>query len=119
MANKRTAEYCTQHAILKCGVEGYREGEVDPHHSETENIGSILPNGAKHQTVHPPAATSPLSEGGQGSRKRVRHPEFTSTASMRPISQESAGGMGIMQDSDGQKSPVKRVSVKAEVQLSV
>ena len=84
-------------------------GEVDPHHSGKDIIGNVLPNGAKHQAVHPPATTSPQSEGGQGSRKRVR-----------PIPRESAGGAGIMQDRDGQKSPVERdYSVKAEVQLSL
>ena len=120
VAGTKTAEDCAQHARLKCGVEGYREGEVDPHHSGKETIGNMLPNGAKHQTVYPPATTSPQSEGGQGSRKRVRHPEFTSTTSMRPIARESAGGAGIMQDRDGQNSPVKRdYSVKAEVQLSL
>ncbi|CAN0174768.1 unnamed protein product [Ascophyllum nodosum] len=120
VAITRTTEYCAQHARLKCGVEGCMEGEVDPHHSGKDIIGNILSNGAKHQKVHPPATTSPQLEGGQGSRKRVRHPEFTSTASMRPIPRESAGGVGIMQDRDGQKSPVKRdYSVKAEVQLSL
>ena len=119
VANTRTAEYCAQHARLKCDVEGYGEGEVDPHNSGKDIIGNMLPNGAKHQTVHPPATTSPQSEGGQGSRKRVRHPEFTSTASMRQIPRESAGGAGMMQDRDGQNSPVNRdFSVKAEVQLS-
>ena len=120
VTNTRTAEYCAQHARLKCDVEGYMEGEVDPHNSGKETIGNILPNGAKHQTVHPPDTTNPPSEGDQGSRKRVRHPEFTSTASMRPIPREAAGGAGIMQDRDGQQSPVKRdFSVKAEVQLSL
>ena len=119
VTNTRTAEYCAQHARLKCGVEGCMEGEVDPHHSGKDIIGNMLRNGAKHESVHPPATTSPKSEGGQGSRKRVRHPEFTSTASMRPIPRESAGGAGIMQDRDGQKSFVKRdFSVKVEVQLS-
>ena len=119
VTNTRTAEYCAQHARLKCGVEGCMEGEVDPHYSGKDIIGNMLPNGAKHESVHPPATTSPQSEGGQCSRKRVRHPEFTSTASMRPIPRESAGGAGIMQDRDGQKSPVKRdYSVKVEVQLS-
>ena len=95
------------------------EGEVDPHHSGKDIIGNMLRNGAKHESVHPPATTSPQSEGGQGSRKRVRHSEYTSTASMRPIPRESAGGAGIMQDRDGQKSLVKRdYSVKVEVQLS-
>ena len=114
----RTAKYRAHHARLKCGVEGYKEGEVDPHNFGKETIGNILPNGPKHQTVHP-HATSPPSEGSQGSRKRVRYPEITSTASMRPISRESAGGAGTMQDIDGKKSPVKRdYSVKVEVQLS-
>ena len=134
VAGSKPAEYCAQHARLKCGVEGYKEREVDPHRSgkETkerevdphrsgkETIGNILPNSAKHQTAHPPATTSPQSEGGQGFHKRVRHPEFTSTASMRPIPRESAGGAGIMQDRDGQKYPVKRdYSVKAEVLRSL
>ena len=120
VANTRTAEYCAHHARLKCGVEGYREGEVDPHHSGKETIGNILPNGVKCQTVHPLAATNPLSEGSQGSRKRVRHPEITSSASLQPISRESAGRAGSMPDIDGQKCPVKRdASVKAEVLLSL
>ena len=120
MANTRTAEYCAQHARLKYGVEGYREGEVDPHHSGTETIGNIIPNGAKHPTVHPRSTTIPPSEGSQSSRKRARHPEITSTAPMRPISRESAGGAGTMPDIDGQNSPVKRdYSVKTEVQLSL
>ena len=120
VTNTRTAEYCAQHARLKCGVEGCMEGEVDPHHSGKDIIGNMLPNGAKYESVHPPATTSPQSEGGQGSRKRVRHPEFTSTASMRPIPRESAGGAGIIQDRDEQKSLVKRdysVKVGLEVQL--
>ena len=120
VASTRTAEYCARHARLKCGVEEDRKGGVDPHHSERETIGNMLQNGAKHQTVYPFATTSPPSEGSQGSRKRVRYPETTSTASMRPISRELAGGAGTMQAIDGQKSPVKRdSSVKAEVQLSL
>ena len=120
VGNTRTAEFCAQHASLKCAVGGYREGEVDPHLSGKETIGSIRPNGVKCQTVHPPANTSPPSEGGQGSRKRERYPEVTSTASMRLISRELAGGAGNMQDIDGQKPPVERDSyVKVEVQLSL
>ena len=120
VANTRTAKYCAQHARLKCGVEGYREGEVDPHHSGQETIGNIRPNGVKCQTVHPPANTSPPSEGSQGSRKRERYPEVTCTASMRPISRESSGGAGTMQGIDGPKTPVKRnSSVKVEVLLSL
>ena len=120
VGNTRTAEFCAQHASLKCGVGGYREGGFDPHHSGKETIGNIRPNGVKCQTVHPPANSSPPSEGSQGSRKRERYPEVTSTASMRPISRESAGGAGTMQDIDGQKPPVERdSSVKVEVQLSL
>ncbi|CAM9978094.1 unnamed protein product [Ascophyllum nodosum] len=100
VAITRTSEYCTQYARLKCGVEGYTEGEVDPHRSGKKNIGKILPNGVKYQTFHPPATPSPPSEGSQGSRKRVRYPETTSTASMRPISRELAGGAGTMLDND-------------------
>ena len=120
VANTRTVEYCAQHARLKCGVEGYKEEEGGLHHSGKETIGNILPNGAKHQTVHHPATTSHRSEGSQGSRKRVRYPEITSTTSMRPIARESAGGAGSMPDIDGQKSPGKQdASVKAEMQLSL
>ncbi|CAN0367814.1 unnamed protein product [Ascophyllum nodosum] len=120
VGNTRTAEFCAQHAILKCGVGGYREGEVDLHNSGKETIGNIRPNGVKCQTVHSPANTSPPSEGSQGSRKRERCPEVTSSASMRPISRESVGGAGTMQDIDWPKTPVKRdSSVKAEVLLSL
>ena len=118
--NTRTAEFCAQHASLKCGVGGYREGEVDPHHSGKETVGNIRPNGVECQTVHPPANTSPPSEGSKGSRKREHYPEVTSSASMRPISQESVGGAGTTQVNDGTKNPVKRhSSVKAEVLLSL
>ena len=99
VAKTRTAKCCAQHARLKCGVEGYKEGEVDPHNSGKETIDNILPNGPKHQTVHS-QTTGPLAEGNQGSHKRVRYPEITSTASMRPISRESIGGAGTMQDID-------------------
>ena len=120
VTNTRTAEYCAQYARLIYDVEGYREGEADPHHSGKKTIGNILPNGAKHQPVHPPTTTSHPSEGSKGSRKRVRYPEITSTASMRPTVRESAGGAGSMPDIDGQKSPGKQdASVKAEVQLSL
>ena len=120
VGNTRTAEFWAQHASLKCGVRGYREGEVDPHNSGKETIGNIRPNGVKCRIVHPPANTSPPSEGSQGSRKRERYPEVTSTASMRPIPRDSAGGAGTMQDIDGQKPPVGRhYSVKVEVQLSL
>ena len=101
VAKTRTAKCCAQHARLKCGVEGYKEGEVDPHNSGKETIDNILPNGPKDQTVQS-QATGPPAEGNQGSRKRVRYPEITSTTSMRPISRESAGGAGTMQDIDGQ-----------------
>ena len=120
VANTRTTEYCAQYARLKCGVEGYREGEVDPHRSGKETVGNILSNGVKYPTVHPPANTSPPSEGSQGSLKRERYPEVTSTASMRSVLRESARGAGTMQAIDGPKTPVKRdSSVKVEVQLSL
>ena len=45
--NTRTAEFFAQHASLKRGVGGYREGEVDPHHSGKVTIGNIRPNGVK------------------------------------------------------------------------
>ena len=120
VGNTRTTEFCAQQASLKYDVGGYRGREVDPHHSGKETIANVRPNGVKCQTIHSPANTSPPSEGSQGSRKRERYPEVTSTASMRPISRESAGGAGSMADIDGQKPPVERdSSVKVEVQLSL
>ena len=119
VAGTKRAEYCALHAKLKCDVEGYREEEVGPPHSGKETIGNITPNGAKHITVHPPAITPPASECNRDSRKRVRHPDITSTASKRATSRESAGGAGTMPDANGQNSLVKRDnSVKTEVQLS-
>ncbi|CAM9563263.1 unnamed protein product [Ascophyllum nodosum] len=119
-AKLKTAEYCAQHARLERRVEGYRERGVDHHHSGKETIGNILPNSTKHQAVHSPATSSPPSEGSQGSPKRVRNPEVTSKALMRPISREPAGGARTTPDIDGQNSPVKRdASVKAEVLLSL
>ena len=119
VGNTRTAEFCAQHARLKRDVEGRREGEVDAHNSGNETIGNTRPNGGKYQIVHP-HARSPPSEGSRGSRKRERYPEITSTALMQPISRESAGGAGTIQDIDGQQTPFKRSSsVKAEVQLSL
>ena len=54
VANARTVEYCSQHARLQCGVEGFREREVGPHHSGKETIGNVIPSGVTHTTVHPP-----------------------------------------------------------------
>ena len=120
VTNTRTMEYCAQHARLNCVVEAYGKVEVGPHHSGKETIGNIIPNDANHQTVHPPATTSPPSDSSQGSHKRVRYPETTSAASMRPISRELAGGARTMPDIVGQTSPVKRESsLKTEVQLSL
>ncbi|CAN0335088.1 unnamed protein product [Ascophyllum nodosum] len=111
---------CAQQTGLNCGVEGYEEREVGPHHSGKKTIGNVLPTGARPTTVHPPhTKTSRSSDGSRGSRKRVRHPEITSTASKRAILREPAGVEGTVPDIDGQKSLVKRnSSVKVEIQLS-
>ena len=119
MANTRTAEHLHSTHQTGCGVEGYREGEVDPHHSGKETIGNMLPKGAEHESVYPAATTSPPLEVSQGARKRVRHSEIRSTVSMRPIPRKSAGRARTMLDIDGQKYLVKRnASVKAKVLLS-
>ena len=121
VAGTKTTEYCTQHARLQCGVEGFREREVGPHHSGKETIGTVIPSGAKHITVHhPPTETSHPSDVGRDSRKRVRHPENTSTAPKRAVARESTAGDVPTPDTDGQKSPVKRIFfVKMEVELSL
>ncbi|CAM9859658.1 unnamed protein product [Ascophyllum nodosum] len=120
VANSRTVEYCAQHARLQCRVEGYREREVVPHHSRKKPIGNVISSGAKHTTVHFPTKTSTPSSVSRDSRKRVRHPKITSTASKRAFARESTAGALTVPDIDEQPSPVKRISsVKAEVQLSL
>ncbi|CAM9859725.1 unnamed protein product [Ascophyllum nodosum] len=121
VANSRTVEYCAQHARLQYRVEEHREGEVVPHHSGKKTSGNVIPSGAKHTTVHlPPTKTSQPSSVSRDSRKRVRHPEITSTASKRAVARESTAGALTVPDIDGQQSPVKRTSsVKTEVQLSL
>ena len=121
VASTRSAEYCAQHARLQCDVEGFREREVGPHYSGKKTIDNVRPSGAKNTTVHPPPTkTSQPSDVCWGSRKRVRHPEITPTASKRAVAQESTAGAVTMADIDGQKPPVKRNSyMKTEVQLSL
>ena len=131
VAGTKTAEYCAQHARVQCGVEGFREREVGPHHSEKEAISKVVPSGTEHIAVNPPATkTSQPSGVCWSSRKRVRHPEIASTASKRAVARESTAGAVTMHGHtyskstlsviDGQKSPVNRnSSVKTEVQLSL
>ena len=117
VANTRMAEYCAQQTRLNCGVEGYKEREIGPHLSGKKTIGNVLPTGARPTTVHPPRTKTSLpSDGSRGSRKRVRQPDMTSTASKRAILRESAGVARTIPDIDGQKSLAKRnSSVKVEV----
>ena len=90
VAATQTAEYCAQHATIQRGVEGYREREVGPHHSGKETISNVIPSGAKHVTVLlPPTKTSHPSGVSRDSRKRVLHPEITSTTSKRAVTRES------------------------------
>ncbi|CAM9169159.1 unnamed protein product [Ascophyllum nodosum] len=119
--NTRMAQHGAQHARLKYCVGGYREKEVGQHHSGKETVGNVSPSDGKHTTVHPPPTqASPPSDGSRGSRKRVRHPETTSTASKRATARESTGGAVAMPDIDGRQTPVKRYStMKTEVQLSL
>ena len=122
VADSKTAEHCAQHARIQRGVEGCREREFGPHHSGKETIGNVIPSGAKGTTtVYPsPNKKSHPSGVSRDSRKRVRHPEITSTASKRADAQQSTAGAVTMPDIDRQKSPVRRSSgVKMEVQLSL
>ena len=121
VANARTVEYCAKHARLRCGFEGYRKREVGPQHYGNKIIGNVIPSGVKHMTVHPPTTKTSQPPGVcWSSRKRLRHPEITSTASKRAAALESTAGAVTMPDINGQKSPVKRnSSVKTEVQLSL
>ena len=120
VANAKTSEYCAQHARLKHGVEGYREREVGPHHSGKETIGDVIPSCARHTTIHSPPKTSQLSGVCWDSRKRVRHPEITSTGSKQAAAREPSAEVVTMPDIDGGKSTVERnSSVKMEVQLSL
>ena len=116
VADTKTVKYCAQHTRLQRGVEGFREREVGPHHSGKKNIANVIPSVAKHTNVRPPPTkTSQPSGANRDFRKRVRHPETTSTASKRAVAREPT-----VPDIDGQKSPVKRdFSVKIEVQLSL
>ena len=120
VAATKTAEYCAQHAGIQRGVEGYREREVGPHHSGKETISNVIPSGAKHVTVLlPPTTTSHPSGVSRDSRKRVLHPEITSTTSKRAVIRESTAGAVTMPDIERRKSPVGQNScVKTELQLS-
>ena len=120
VANTRTAEY-SEHSTLQCGVEGFREREVGPHHSEKKTIAKVIPSQAKYTSVRPPPTKASHQSGASRDYlKRVRHPENMSTASKRTVAREPTVGVVTMPDIDGQKSPVKRdSSVKMEVQLSL
>ena len=119
VANTRRAEFHAQNTRLKCGVEGYREREVSPHHCGKETIDGVVLSGGKHSDAHPLLTqASPPSGGSRGPRKRARHSEIASTTAKRAIARESTGGAVTMPDIDGQKSPVNRDSaMKTEVQL--
>ena len=122
VANTRTAEYRAQHTRLQCGVEGFREREVGPHHSGKETIiADVIPSVAIHTSVRPPPTkTSQLLGASRDSRKRVRHRGITSTASKRAVAGEPTAGDVTIQDIDRRKYSVKRnSSVKMEVQLSL
>ncbi|CAM9653136.1 unnamed protein product [Ascophyllum nodosum] len=121
VANTRTAEYCPQYARLQCDVERFKKVEIGPHHSGKETVGGVNPSDSKHTTVHPPPTKTGQPSGlSQGSRKRARHSETTSTVSKPAVARESTAGAGTEPDIDGLKSPVKRdSSVKTEVQVSL
>ena len=116
-------EYCTQHARLQHGVEGYREREIGPHHSGKKTIGDVILSCATHTTIYSPPKTSQPSGVCWDSRKRVRHPETTSTGSKRAAAREPSAEVvtvPALPDIDGEKSTVERnSSVKIEVQLSL
>ena len=122
VANTTTVKYCAQHASPKYGVEDYKERKAVPHHTRKETIDNVVPSdGNKHKTVYsPPAQGSPSSGGSRGFRKRVRHPEVTSTSSKRAGARESIGEAVAMPETDGRNSPAKRdFSVKIDVKLSL
>ncbi|CAN0429552.1 unnamed protein product [Ascophyllum nodosum] len=121
VANTITTQYSAQHARRKCGIEEYREREIDPQHSGKETIGNVTPSGASATTFRrPPTKASLPSGGSRNSRKRVRHPEITCTASKGAVARESTEGTVTILGIDGRKSPVQRdSSVKTEVQLSL
>ena len=122
VANTTTVKYCVQHVSPKYGVEEYKERKAVLHHTRKETIDNVVPSdGNKHETVHsPPAQGSPSSGGSRGFRKRVRHPEITSTSSTRAGARESIGEAVTVPDTDGRNSPAKRdFSVKIDVQLSL
>ncbi|CAN0273685.1 unnamed protein product, partial [Ascophyllum nodosum] len=102
VAGSKTAEYCAQHARIQGGVEGCREREFGPHHSGKKNIGNVIPSGAKGTTtVYPPPNKKSHPPGvSRDSRKRVRHPEITSTTSKRADAQQSTAGAVTMPDID-------------------
>ena len=105
---------------IQCSVEGFREREVGPHHYGKEAIANVIISFAKHTSVCPPLKTSQPPGASRDSRKRVRHPEITSTALKRAVAREPTAGVVTMSDIDRQKSSVKRnSSVKVEMQLSL
>ena len=127
VAGTKTAGYCARHSLdgmvqvksRKCktkrcgkkslfGVADTRAAEYGAQHTKRT---SLRP---------PPTKTSQPSGASRDSRKRIRHPGITSTASKRAVAREPTAGVVTMPDIDGQKSPVKRdSSVKMEVQLSL
>ena len=121
VTNTRTAEYRAQQTRLQCGVEGFREREVGPHHSGKKTIANVITSVAKHTSIcPPPTKTSQPSGASRDSCKRARQPEIASTASKRAVAREPTAGGVTIPDIDGQKSPVKRdSSVKIEVQISL
>ena len=127
VAGTKTAEYCARHSLdgmvqvrsrkyktKRCGkkplfgVADTRAAEYGAQHTKRT---SVRP---------PPTKISHPSGASRGSRKRIRHPEITSTASKRAVAREPTAGVVTMPDIDGKISSVKQdCSVKMEVQLSL
>ena len=88
-----------------------------------ETICDVIPSCATHATINSPPKPRQPSGVRWDSRKRVLHPETTSTGSKRAAAREPSAEvvtMSAMPDTDGETSTVERnSSVKMEMQLSL
>ena len=85
---------CTAHqTTMRCRRVQRERGWPTPLRKK-KTIANILPSVAKHTSVRPPPTrTSQPSGASRDSRKRVRHPEVTSTASKRAVAREPTAGV--------------------------
>ena len=88
VAGSRMAEYCAQNIRPRFDVEGYIRRETGPHHSEEQTIENASQSDVKRKIS--PCQASPLSDGIEGSCKRVRHLDIASTPLKRAVTRGSA-----------------------------